>query len=75
MSISKEDYERIALAIRSAEAKTSGEIVCVLAQTSSHTTALPVLIAAIVALAMPWLLMTFTAMTVHRILSLQIIVF
>ena len=75
MSISKEDHERIAIAIHSAEAKTSGEIVCVLAQTSSHTTALPVLIAAVVALALPWLLMTFTAMTVHRILSLQVVVF
>ena len=75
MSISSEDHVRIASAIRSAEAKTSGEIVCVLAQTSSHTTALPVLIAAVVALALPWLLMTFTAMTVHRILSLQVIVF
>jgi putative membrane protein len=75
MSISSEDHVRIATAIRSAEAKTSGEIVCVLAQTSSHTTALPVLIAAVVALALPWLLMTFTAMTVHRILSLQVVVF
>jgi putative membrane protein len=75
MSISKEDQERISNAIHSAEAKTSGQIVCVLAQTSSHTTALPALIAAVAALAMPWLLVTFTAMTVHRILSLQVIVF
>lgn len=75
MSISAQDHERIASAIRSAEARTSGEIVCVLARTSSHTTALPVLIAAVAALVLPWLLMTFTAMTVHRILSLQVIVF
>src|ERR1035437_8320691 len=75
MSISKEDHERIAIAIHSAEAKTSGQIVCVLAQASSHTTALPVFIAAVVALAMPWLLVTFTAMTVHRILSLQVVAF
>ena len=75
MSISKEDHERIAQAIHSAEANTSGEIVCVLAQTSSHTTALSVLISAIVALATPWLLMIFTAMTLQRILSLQVIVF
>ena len=75
MNISKEDQDRIASAIRSAEAKTSGEIVCVLAQTSSHATALPVFIAAVVALALPWLLTTFTAMTVYRILSLQVIVF
>lgn len=75
MSISKEDHERIARAIRSAEAKTSGEIVCVLAQTSTQTTALPVFIAAVTALATPWLLMVFTAMTVQRILSLQVVVF
>ncbi len=75
MSISKEDYERIATAIRSAEARTSGEIVCVLAETSSRTTALPVFIAAVAALVTPWLLVTFTAMTVYRILSLQAVVF
>jgi len=75
MSISKEDYERIANAIRSAEARTSGEIVCVLAETSSHTTALPAFIAAVAALATPWLLVTFTAITVYRILSLQAVVF
>jgi putative membrane protein len=75
MSLSKEDQERIAKAIHSAEAKTSGQIVCVLAQTSDRITALPVLIAAIVSLVTPWLLIAFTAMTVHRVLSLQAIVF
>ena len=75
MSISKEDRERIGNAIRSAEAKTSGEIVCVLARTSTHATALPVILAAAFALATPWLLMVFTAMTVQRILSVQVIVF
>jgi putative membrane protein len=75
MSISAQDHERIARAIHSAEEKTSGEIVCVLARTSSHATALPVLIAAAAALALPWLLVDLTAMTVHRILLLQVIVF
>lgn len=75
MSISKEDRKRIANSIRSAEAKTSGEIVCVLARTSTHATALPVILAAVAALATPWLLMAFTAMTVQRILSIQIVVF
>jgi putative membrane protein len=75
MDISAQDRERIASAIHAAEAKTSGEIVCVLAQTSSDATALPVLIAAAAALALPWLLVAFTAMTVHRILSLQILMF
>jgi putative membrane protein len=75
MSLSQQDRERISQAIRAAEAKTSGEIVCVLAQTSSDATALPILIAAVAALALPWLLVAFTAMTVYRILSLQVIVF
>jgi putative membrane protein len=75
MSISDEDRHRIAKAIRAAEARTSGEIVCVLAQTSSDAIALPILIAAVAALALPWLLVAFTAMTVYRILSLQAIVF
>jgi len=75
MSISKEDRARIASAIRSAEAKTSGEIVCVLARTSTHATALPVILAAAAALAMPWVLVALTAMTVQRILVIQVAVF
>jgi putative membrane protein len=75
MSISEDDRERISKAIRAAEEKTSGEIVCVLAQTSSDATALPILVAALAALALPWLLVAFTAMTVLRILSLQVLLF
>jgi putative membrane protein len=75
MSISAEDRERISTAIRAAEAKTSGEIVCVLAQNSTAATALPIVIAAAVALALPWLLVATTAMPVNRILVLQIAVF
>jgi len=75
MNLSKEDHDRIASAIHSAKAKTSGEIVCVLARTSSRTTALPVFIAAVFALALPWLLTVLTAMTVQRILSLQALAF
>jgi putative membrane protein len=75
MSISAQDRKRIAMAIRAAEARTSGEIVCVLAQSSSDATTLPVLVAALAALALPWLLVAFTAMTVQRILSLQIVLF
>ena len=51
MTISAEDRERIATAIRAAEAKTSGEIVCVLAELSVTATALPVFLAAVGALA------------------------
>src|SRR5262249_58187896 len=75
MSVSEEDRSRIATAIRAAEAKTSGEIVCVLAQTSTDATALPVLLAALVALALPWVLVAFTRMSVHHILVLQVAAF
>jgi putative membrane protein len=75
MDMSPQDRDRISAAIRAAEAKTSGEIVCVLAQTSSDAKALPIFVAAVVALSVPWLLDAWTAMTVHRILSLQILAF
>jgi putative membrane protein len=75
MSISAQDRKRISGAIHAAEAKTSGEIVCVLAQASSDATALPILIAALAALALPWLMVAFTAMPVNRILLLQVVVF
>jgi putative membrane protein len=75
MHITEQDRERISTAIRAAEAKTSGEIVCVLARTSSDMTALPILLAAVVALAVPWLLLAFTEFSVERILLLQIAAF
>jgi putative membrane protein len=75
MSISVQERERISNAVRAAEERSSGEIVCVLAKTSSDATTLPVLIAAVVALALPWVLVALTAMTVQRILSLQLALF
>jgi putative membrane protein len=75
MEISKEDQDRITKAIRAAEAKTSGEIVCVLAHTSVQAAASPIFISAVIALVLPWLLTAFTAMSVVRILSLQVITF
>ncbi len=75
MEISLEDRERISTAIHAAEGKTSGEIVCVLARTSSDATALPIFIAALISLALPWLLVATTAMPVFRILSLQLAAF
>jgi putative membrane protein len=75
MSISAQDQDRIAVAIRAAEAQTSGEIVCVLARVSSDATGLSVLIPAIAALALPWLLVAVTSLPVHRILLWQIAAF
>lgn len=75
MTLSAEDRKRISDSIRAAEAKTSGEIVCVLAQSSATATALPVFLAAIAALVLPWVLVTLSAMPVYRILSLQVMAF
>ncbi|MGH7784722.1 MAG: TPM domain-containing protein [Candidatus Binatia bacterium] len=75
MTISKEDHDRITAAVRAVEDRSSSEVVCVIASSTAHVTAVPVLIAAIVALGVPWLLMACTAMTVQRILSLQVIAF
>jgi len=75
MDISADDHARVTAAIRAAEAKTSGEIVCVLARSSADMPVLQLLIAVALALALPWVLVAFTAMTVHLILSLQILFF
>ena len=76
MDLPDKDRKRIAAAIRATEATTSGEIVCVLAQnSSSQATALPVLMAAVVALAAPWILMDATTLPVQSLLSLQVVIF
>ncbi|MBV9396087.1 MAG: TPM domain-containing protein [Methylobacteriaceae bacterium] len=75
MAISAEDHARIAAAIRAAEAKTSGEIVCVLARSSSEYHAVPVLAAALLALIAPWALVFLTQWSVERILVAQLAIF
>lgn len=71
MSLSDRERQRISDAIRATEARTSGEIVCVLARTSSDATALPIFIAAVLSLALPWGLVAFTTLAVREILLLQ----
>lgn len=75
MEISPNDRDRIAAAIGAVEARTTGEIVCVLAEQSSDTGALPILLAALTALALPWILVATTALPVLTILTWQVIVF
>ena len=76
MELSDGDRVRLSAAIRAAEARTTGEIVCVLAQSSSvGRTALPVALAAVLALAVPWLLMVLTALSLQLILSIQVAAF
>jgi putative membrane protein len=75
MELSSQDRQRISAAIHAAEAKTSGEIVCVLARRSADSTALPILIAALASLALPWFLVGLTALPVQQILWLQLALF
>lgn len=75
MSVTDQDRERIAAAIRAAEARTSGEIVCVLARVSVDPVGLSTLVAAVLALALPWCLIAYTALPVQRILACQIVLF
>ena len=73
--ISDNDKARIADAIRAAEAKTSGEIFCVLAQQSSYYTLVPVAWAAALALLVPLPLIYFTFWPASVIYVLQLIAF
>jgi putative membrane protein len=75
MDFSAADHARIAEAIRMAETRTSGEIVCVLARKSSEYGHVPILWSALLALATPWPLMAMTELSAQRIFLIQIAVF
>jgi putative membrane protein len=72
MRLSEDDRRAIALAIHRAEEHTRGQIVCVLAPSSSYYSAVPIEWAALLALIVPWPLIYFTQFTVQRIFLLQI---
>ena len=73
--ISDEDQRRIAGAITSAEKKTAGEIVAVIAAQSSTYLYAPFLWASLAALLVPWPLIYFTWWPVQWIFFIQLIVF
>lgn len=75
MRLNEQDLDRIAAAIGEAEKKTSGEIVCALARRSSDYAYVPPLWAAFFALAAPWPLAEFTALSAKVIYAAQIGVF
>ena len=75
MDLTKEDHEAISAAVRKAEKRTCGQIVCVLAHSSSDYTYVPILWASVLALLIPWPLIDFTQLTVQRIFLLQLVVF
>jgi putative membrane protein len=75
MHFTPEDYAAVSAAIRKAEAQTSGQIVCVLARSSSEYGYMPILWASALALVTPWPLIYFTPWSVQRIFLLQLVVF
>jgi putative membrane protein len=75
MDLSADDRRRISAAIHAAEARTEGEIVCVLARSSAEATPLAIMMAALGALALPWLLVALTSLPVVQILWLQLALF
>lgn len=73
--LTSDDRRRIAAAIRQAEADTAGEIVCVLAQSSSDYMAYATAWPALIALIAPWFLLALTNLSVREIFIAQIILF
>jgi putative membrane protein len=75
MQFSKQDHEAISAAIHEVEQRTSGQIVCVLAHSSSAYAYVPILWASALALVAPWPLIDFTPWSVQRIFLIQLAVF
>jgi putative membrane protein len=73
--ISQADKARVADAIRAAEAKTSGEIFCMIAQHASDYRLVPVAWAALIALIVPAPLLYFTLWPASAIYLVQLLVF
>jgi putative membrane protein len=75
MQITAEDHAAIAAAIRAAEQRTSGQLVCVLAHASSGYATVPILWASVLALALPWPLIYLTPWSVEWIFLAQLVAF
>jgi putative membrane protein len=74
-TLSFEDQRRIGAAIKAVEAKTSGEIVCVVARAASDYMTYAIAWSALAALAAPWFLIAFTQLSTQRIFLVQVLVF
>jgi putative membrane protein len=72
--ITAEERERLAAAIRDAEAHSSGEIIVVVAGQASSYPSIPILWALLAAMLVPWLLISITTLGPSRIFLVQIVV-
>jgi putative membrane protein len=75
MEFTRADHEAVSAAIRAAELRTSGQIVCVLAHAASDYGYIPILWASAVALVAPWPLIYFTQWSVQQIYVTQLALF
>jgi putative membrane protein len=75
MLLTEDDRNAITAAIREAEQRTCGQIVCVLARSSSDYSAVPIQWAAVLALIVPWPLIYLTDLSIQRIFAVQIAAF
>jgi putative membrane protein len=75
VQLTEHDRARIIAAIRAAEARTSGEIYCVIAQASGSYLLVPMAWAALIALALPFPLIYFTLWPASVIYLLQLLLF
>jgi putative membrane protein len=75
MQFTPEDHAAVSAAICEAEKHTCGQIVCVLAHSSSAYGYISILWASVLALVTPWPLIDFTHWSVQRIFLIQLVVF
>jgi putative membrane protein len=75
MEFTRADHEAVSAAIRGAEQRTSGQVVCVLAHAASDYGYIPILWASAVALVAPWPLIYFTQWSVQQIYVTQLALF
>jgi len=75
MELTKADHEAVSAAIREAERRTCGQIICVLSQSSSDYAFAPILWASLIAFLVPWPLIDLTQLSAQRIFVLQLVVF
>ena len=70
-----QETAQVETAIRTAQARCSGQIVCVVARASANYEAPPLIWSAVVALAAPWPLLFFTDLSAERIFIAQLAIF
>jgi putative membrane protein len=75
LELEETDRDAISAAIRAAEQRTCGQLVCVLAHSSSTYTHVPILWASALALVLPWPFIYLTQWSVERIFLVQLAVF